>query len=195
MSTKTNLIQISCRHWILLIVCLVPFHVMVAQQEAVVYSLGDAVKFALQNQPTIKNARIDSEIAVKQSKEILGKGLPQVSAGLDFTHYISLPTSLIPAEFFGGETGEFVGVRFGTSYNATASIEASQLIFSSSYIFALQASRVFAELTRKQLIRSETDIIASVSKAFYSVLLNRERLKLIDAHSNAEIGKRYKGLA
>ena len=54
---------------------------------------------------------------------------------MGYNHFITLPTSLILAEFFGGEPGDFAEVQFGTPENMTAGISASQLLFSGPYIY------------------------------------------------------------
>ena len=94
------------------------------------FSLQKAIEFALQNQKDIKNALIDEQIAQKKVNEIAGIGLPQINSSFDLKEFIEIPTSLIPAEIFGGAPGTYAAVKFGTKYNSTAGIDASQLLFS-----------------------------------------------------------------
>ena len=76
-------------------------------------------------------------------------GLPQISANADYQNFIELPTSLIPAQFFGGNEGEFAEVQFGTPQTMTAGLTLQQLIFDGSYIVGLEASKDFFENFRK----------------------------------------------
>jgi len=76
------------------------------------FSLPQAVEFALQNQNDVKNALLDEEISRNKVKEVTGMGLPQINASFDVKKFIEIPTSLVPAEFFGGPPGSFAAVQF-----------------------------------------------------------------------------------
>ncbi|MDH5398309.1 MAG: TolC family protein [Cyclobacteriaceae bacterium] len=143
------------------------------------YSLKEAIDYALIHQADILNAVADEERAVAQKNEVRGIGLPQINASFDFRDFVELPTSLIPAEFFGGTPGEFMAVQFGTKYSATASLEASQLLFSGDYVVALQSSGTFIELSKKMTQKTRVDVAVAVAKSYYSILVNEERLKLV----------------
>ena len=145
------------------------------------FSLQKAIEFALQNQKDIKNALIDEQIAQKKVNEIAGIGLPQINSSFDLKEFIEIPTSLIPAEIFGGAPGTYAAVKFGTKYNSTAGIDASQLLFSGEYFLGLKASKVYVELASKSTQRTKIETSATVSKAYYTVLVNEERINLIDA--------------
>ena len=145
------------------------------------FSLRQAVDYAVQNQKDVKNAIIDEQIAQKKVNEIMGIGLPQINASFDLKEFIELPTQLIPAEFFGGPPGSFAAVKFGTKYNATAGLDASQLLFSGDYFLGLQASKVYVEISSKAVQRTKIETASTVSKAYYTVLINEERTKLMDA--------------
>ncbi len=146
------------------------------------FSIQQSIDYALQNQHDIKNALLDEEIAKKKVNEIMGMGLPQINSSFDLKDFLEIPTSLIPAEIFGGPPGSFAAVKFGTTYQASAGIDASQLIFSGDYFLGLKASKVYVELSTKAVQRSQIDIAATVSKAYYTVLINEERMKLMDAN-------------
>jgi outer membrane protein TolC len=146
------------------------------------FSIRQSIDFALHNQHDIKNAMIDQEIATKKVKEIMGMGLPQINASFDVKDFLEIPTSLIPAEIFGGRPGTFAAVQFGTTYQATAGLDASQLIFSGDYFLGLKASKVYVELSTKATERTQVEIASKVSKAYYTVLISIERMKLMDAN-------------
>jgi outer membrane protein len=130
----------------------------------------------------LKNAMIDESIAQKKVNEIMGAGLPQINSSFDFKNFVEIPTSFIPAEPFGGPSGTFFPVKFGTEYQSTAGLDASQLIFSGDYFLGLKASKVFVELSQRSTQRTKIETIAAVSKAYYTVLINNERMKLMEAN-------------
>ncbi len=146
------------------------------------FSVTQAVEFAWQNQSNMKNMALDEAISKSRVKEIVGMGLPQINASATIQNFIELPTSLIPAEFFGGEPGTFIGLKFGTKYSATGAIEVSQLLFDGTYLVGLQASRTYQDLSRKMTSASKIEVTEKVMKAYYNCLVTDERKSLLDAN-------------
>lgn len=154
-----------------------------AQQKAS-FSLQEAIEYSLKNSPNYSNAELDFKSSEYRKKEITGLGLPQISASADFKDYIEIPTSLFPLSAFNPQAPKdaYMAVKFGLQYQATAGVSVSQLLFSADYIFGLKVSKEFINLSRINLQRSKAELVAQVSKAYYSVLVNTERLKLLDAN-------------
>jgi len=162
-----------------------PLVSMLAQEsQQASFSLQQAIDYALKNSPSQKNAEMDLMSAEYRRKEIAGIGLPQVSGSFDLKDYLRIPVSVIPISAFSplAPPDTYTTVQFGVKYNATAGINASQLIFSSDYIYGLKASKEFMNLSRMSVIRSKSEVAAQVSKAYYNVLINKERIKLLDAN-------------
>jgi outer membrane protein len=145
-------------------------------------SLKQAVDYALKNAVSVQNADIDKQIAEAKRKEVLAIGLPQINSSFDVKDFLQIPTSLIPAEFFGGKPGTFIGVKFGTQYNATAGVDASQLVFDGSFFLAVKAMKSFLEIADKASVRSRIEATSAVTKAYYNVLISEDRMKLMDAN-------------
>ena len=146
------------------------------------YSLQQSIDYAIKNSPNYLNSELDLKNAEYRRKEITGLGLPQVTGSVDLKNYLELPTQLLPGQFFGAPAGTYIPVRFGTKYNSTAGINASQLIFSSDYIFGLKASTEFINLSKISVTRSKAELVSQVSKAYYTVIINRDRIKLLEAN-------------
>jgi outer membrane protein len=146
------------------------------------FTLQESIDFAVKNSPNHLNAELDRRNSVYRKNEIAGIGFPQINGSIDLKDYIEIPTSLIPGEFFGAPPGTFLPVRFGTKYNSTAGISASQLIFSSDYIFGLSAAKEFINLSKINVTRSKSELASQVSKAYYNVVINKERIKLLDVN-------------
>ena len=146
------------------------------------FSLQQAIVYAIQNQANILNAAIDQEIAQKKVNELTGAGLPQISGSVDAKKYIRIPTVVIPAIAFGGPPGVIQTAQFGLEYEASAGLSASQLIFDGSYLVGLQASKTYAELSRKNYQQTKIETALQVSKAYYNVLVNAERMELLNAN-------------
>lgn len=144
-------------------------------------SLKEAIDYALANNPNAKNSELDVDIARYKKNEIRGLGFPQISSSFDLKDYEKIPTQLLPGDFFG-KPGVYIPVQFGVRYNATGAIQASQIVFNSDYVIALQSSKSFLELSEKGYSRTQIETKVTVSKAYYSALINKERLKLVQAN-------------
>lgn len=146
------------------------------------FSLQQAVDFGLQHSSDVKNAMIDEQAAKYKVWEVAGIGMPQVEASLDVKDFVELPTSLIPGEFFGGQPGTFIPIKFGTQYQATAGLQVNQLLFDGTYIAALQGTSVYKELATKKTSMTRTEVSYNVTKAYYTVLVNEQQQHLLDAN-------------
>jgi outer membrane protein len=80
---------------------------------------------------------------------------------------------LVPAEFFGGQPGEFAKLQFGTSNNMTVGLSATQLLFNGSWLVGLEASRSFASLKQKQKAQTEKQVREDVANSYHLLLLHR----------------------
>lgn len=138
------------------------------------YSLQQAIDYGIENNTQSKSAALDVENAQITVKNRLSSGLPQIDASIDYQNFFKLPTSLLPAEFFGGEAGEFIPVQFGTEQNLTAGISASQLLFNGAWIVALNASKEYVNLVNAQQKLTEQEIKKNVETAYYAVLIAKE---------------------
>ncbi|GGF16550.1 TolC family protein [Hymenobacter cavernae] len=70
-------------------------------------------------------------------------------------------------------------LAFGLQYAGNTSASLSQQLFNGSYLLGLKAAKVYQQLATKQTTQSEIDVVEQVSKAYYSTLVARERLKLL----------------
>jgi outer membrane protein TolC len=135
------------------------------------FSLAEAQAFALEHNVNVENARMDIEAARQRIWENTAMGLPQISAGAQYTNNLQLMTTLIPGEFFGEEAGTYIPVKFGTQHNATANVIANQLLFNGPYIVGLQAASTYKDLTQRNLHKQEIEIKEAVAQSYYSILL------------------------
>nr|MBC7613850.1 TolC family protein [Pseudopedobacter sp.] len=146
------------------------------------FNVEECINYAYEHQTSLLNATLDQKIADAKVKETIGIGLPQISGSADLKDFLKVPTSLIPAEFFGGKPGEYQSVQFGVKYNSSLGLAVNQLIFNGSYIVGLQASKTYKELSQRAYSRSKIETNVAVTKAFYMVLVNDKQIELLDAN-------------
>ena len=147
------------------------------------YSLKQAKDYAIQNNIQVKNSLLDVEIAQQKIKETTATGLPQISGSVGFQNFLDVPTSLIPASSFDPTAPPdlLVPVKFGTDFNLNGTLQVSQLIFSGNYLVGLQASRTYKDISIQMVEKSEIDIKAAVSDAYFTVVVLQANLEAIDS--------------
>lgn len=164
------------------------------------YTLEKCIEYALANSVDAKNAKLEEEIAKAKVRETIGIGLPQVTGTVTvqqsptlqrfFTQYSDQQSGgfsiLTPedAQALGIQNGDVLAAEnfFQLKGSGNADMEISQLIFSSSYFVGLQASNAFKDLAFKQTNQTNEQVVMNVSKAFYNVLISRERLELVESN-------------
>lgn len=146
------------------------------------FSLQQAIDYAYKNSPNYLNAENEVLMAKYKRKEVLGMSMPQVSTSVDIKNFLEIPTTLLPGAFQGLPPGTFIPVQFGTKFQAQGGVSGSLLVFSADYLIALQATKEYISLMNINVTRSKTELVSQVSKAYYGVLVNKERIKLLDAN-------------
>lgn len=163
------------------------------------FSLDDCIKYALENTIEVKNARVDEQIAQAKVKETFGIGLPQVDGTVSLQHNQKLPrffATYATAQGFAGEDEngnpnlDLPGVAetdviasqnfFQLPSSGSAGLTINQLLFNSSYLVGLKAAGTYKELSQKSAQQTQIQVIENVTKAYYSVLINNERIGLFD---------------
>jgi len=155
------------------------------------FTLEQCIDYALKNSIDVQNAVLDQQIASAKVKETIGIGLPQISAEASVIHNPKLPrffnTYNGPDGFLGDlssvpgiKEGDVIAARnfFQLQSSGGASVTVNQLIFNGSYLVGLQASSVYKDLAVKQGNQTKEQIIQQVMKAYYGVLINKERIDL-----------------
>jgi len=156
------------------------FSININAQESISLSLEQAIDYGLKNSYTAINAKRDIDAAKLKKWETTTIGLPQISAKVDYQHWIKQQVSLIPADFFGGNEGEFAEVAFGTKQNMSATATLNQLIFDGSYIVGLQSAKVYLQISENSKEKTEIEIREAVINAYGNVLLGEESISILN---------------
>ena len=151
------------------------------------YTLKEAVNYAVNNHVTIKNAQIDILNAEARVREIKGIGLPQVNGNFNYTNNLIIQKVFIPAKTFDptAPEGSVIAAEFGVANSGNAGINVSQILFDGSYLLGLKAADVYKELPKKVLLQTKQQAAENVTKAYYGILVNEERMKIL----NLNIGR------
>lgn len=155
------------------------------------FTLDECIQYALENAVSIKNASIDEEIADARVKETRGIGLPQIDGAVSLQHNHQMSPFFARAEVaeqLGGvalnglDPSDVIAAPnfFQLPSSGNASISVNQLLFNGSYLVGLKAANAYRELSRRSSRQTREEVIQQVSKAYYTVLINNDRLTLLD---------------
>jgi outer membrane protein len=158
------------------------FTQMVIAQKQNEFTVKQAVEYATKNATAVKNALIDIQIQKQTNNEITALAYPQISAGGTLNDFLTIPTSLLPGQIFGGAPGSFIPVQFGTKFNATGSIDAAQILFDGQVFVGLQARSAAMNLAGKTVEVTAEQIKANVYKIYYQLVVSKKQLGSIDAN-------------
>ena len=147
-------------------------------------SLDEAINFAIENNYSAINASRDIEAAKQKKWETTAAGLPQINAGLDYTNNFELQKSIVPAEIFGGNPGEFAELAFGTKHTMTARSQLSQIIFDGSYIVALQASKTYLKYYQNYKQKNTNEVREMIINSYTNVLLAQENITILNKNKS-----------
>ncbi len=134
-------------------------------------SLEDAITFGLINNRSIINADRDIQKAKKEKWKTIASGLPQISSEVNYQNFLEMPVSLVPAEFFGGNKGEFSELIFGTEQNMIGSLKMEQLIFDGSFLVGLQATKVYLNISENLFEKTNLEVKKMITNLYSNVLL------------------------
>lgn len=149
-------------------------------QESISLSLKQAVDYALINSYSAINASRDIDAAKLKKWETTTIGLPEISAKIDYQQWIKEQLILIPAEFIGGNPGEFTEVSFVTKHNMNATATLNQLIFDGSYLVGLQSVKTYLKISENAKEKTELSIREAVINAYGNVLLSEEGISIVE---------------
>lgn len=155
-----------------------------AQEQKTVhaFSLADAVSYAQKNNVQVKNALLDIDAQIQTNREIASAALPSVNSSVGGTDFLTIPTSLLPGQIFGGAPGTFIPVQFGTKFNANYGVNFNQILFDGQVFIALQARATSLEWKRKNAALTEENIKANIYKIYYQLSASKTQLNILDAN-------------
>ena len=143
-------------------------------------SLEEAINFGLTNNSSIINADRDVQKAKKDKWKIIATGLPQISSEINYQNFLEMPISLVPAEFFGGNAGDFAELTFGTEQNMIGSVKVEQLLFDGSYLVGLQATKAYLAISENLFEKASLEIRKLITNLYSNVLLAKYNILFLE---------------
>ena len=160
----------------ILLLIILPFTGFTQQDSIVTLSLSGAQEYALNNNLSLKNTKLDIDAAKKKVWETTAIGLPQANGALNYQH---IP-GIIPAfEMMDPSTGETTSIPLGVQNSTTYSLTVTQLVFSGEYIVGLQASKTYLQISKLSNEKQILDLKGDIFNSYISILILENNLEII----------------
>ncbi|MBI9067655.1 MAG: TolC family protein [Salinivirgaceae bacterium] len=190
------------------LVCFMGFSSIKAQSDTIYkLSLSEAQEFAINNFFVSKNAQLDIESAQKKIWETTAIGLPQVSAGIDYTYMPDIPELSFPKVVMGANKGDNEPVyggdfrdqnfyqtlpgepfKMGVTNNVSYNLMLTQIIFSGEYIVGLQASKAYKSFAQENYEKVKINIKEGIAGSYYALLiLEKNKIVLEETLENLKL--------
>lgn len=131
-------------------------------------NLQQCIQYALDHQPSVKQALLQEEIVAFNIRSRLADWYPQIGGNYSVQHNFQRSTS-----FFNG-----VATPVGVKNTSTAQVYLDQTLFNRDVLLA-NRTQANVRLQAKQSTAAEKiDITANVSKAYYDILTTQQQIKV-----------------
>ena len=148
------------------------------QAQTTSMSLTDAIQFAVDNNPNIKVAQLQTADAEWRIKESKATGLPQIGLGISYQYFIQRPG--IPASALGFPGAGDTKIAFNANHSLSPTLSVNQLFYSSTYRVALRAAEYYRQYVNEQLAVARQTLRNQVIDAYLPALLISENLATLD---------------
>ncbi|MEL6863807.1 MAG: TolC family protein [Bacteroidota bacterium] len=152
-------------------------------------SLKDAIDYAMQNDLSIQNSRLNISDAEERITESRAVGIPKIDGDIDYQYYFEVPQAVLPETFEilarDPVTGELPPgfsrqAEFAFRNNLTFGIGASGMIFDGSFFIGLRAAKLYRQYVGQELAATERSVRDRVLDAYLPPLIIDENLKILD---------------
>jgi outer membrane protein len=144
------------------------FFVLISHGQSKKWTLEDCVRYAIQNNISIKQTELDTKTAIIDKKSAVGNFLPSLNANASHSWNIGLNQD-ITTGLLRNQTTQF------TSAGATIGVDIYKGLQNQNNLRKANLALVGAKY---QLIKMQEDIALNVANAFLQVLFNKENLKV-----------------
>jgi outer membrane protein TolC len=151
-----------------------------AQDRPLTLSLREAVDMALRQSRDIQDARLALAQANERVSEAWGSVYPTLDFSSSYTRNIAPAVSFLPAQFFGGQEGEYVKVQFGQDNAWSSVLVLDQPLFQAQAFIGVGAAGRFRTLQEETLRGRAQALVTRVRVAYYDLLLAQEEHRLIE---------------
>jgi outer membrane protein TolC len=143
-----------------------------------ILSLQDAVNLAIEKNRDLQVSRLEINKSAQKIREAKGYALPTVAASGQYLHYLQRQVTFLPGNFAGLDDSQIATLRVGGTDAYVGGISLVQPIFQGEIFSGIRAARLAERLSVEELSLTQSLVITHVKKAYLTVLITKEQLKL-----------------
>jgi outer membrane protein len=163
-------------------------NILVAQRETIKsLSLDDAIQLAKKNRTEFLLAGKDASIAKEALSEQQHNYFPKLNFNADIRYNAILATSIVP-NFANLASGETQAVKFGQPWQSSAGLTLTQSLLNPTLKPGVESKNVSVQLAENARIKSEIQLVETISTGYYQVLLNQVAVSFSEASYNRQLG-------
>lgn len=149
-------------------------------------SLKEAIEYATQNQPAFQNYKVAQRIAAAKNLQGISEYLPTLNGTAALQNNLKLP--VVALKFPNPLTGteENLKIQQGTTYQGAGSINLAVPVVNPAAIGDIKYDKQQQKLSDLQLQQALIDLKVNVSRAYYQVLVNQERIGKIQKNQERD---------
>ncbi|MGV3629739.1 MAG: TolC family protein [Bacteroidota bacterium] len=144
-------------------------------------TLQQCIQLGLSNNSGLLKSKLEIDRAAAMKSETRSNYLPQVNGSVQLIDNLKLQTSILPGEIIG-QPGTQVAVQFGTTYNVVAGIDAKQVLFDQSLIYAMKITEQSTKISEISAKKTEEQLIYDIASAYYAAQVSFTQKKLIESN-------------
>jgi outer membrane protein len=168
------------RKLLIAVTFLLPMFTMAQETAVVKLSLQQAKAYAMTNSYEAKGAALDIQQSDQDIWMATARLLPRVDGEVGYNHFLDLPTSLLPAEFMGGQPGdEPLALQFGTTHGMNVGGTATLPLFNGTYIIGLKGAKGLKLLQATKGKQVSYEIAARAEQNYFTALVAAENARIL----------------
>ena len=149
---------------------------LTAPAQTVVATVQEALGLARRSSPELVTARQNRAVLGQQGIASRAVLRPQARFFTNFDYNYALPVQLVPAEFLGGQPGEFRTLQFGLPYVLTAGAEITVPVINRPARADLGIVEQNLRITDGQTLVLQDEISTQTARVYHAILLTRSAI-------------------
>lgn len=157
-----------------LFLCFFSIHIVKAQET---YTLQTCVKYALENNHSLKKSQLDREKNLQGRKEIIGSLLPQINGSGSMNYNLkkakfimpNFMNEMLPPAAQDPNAAKYITIEMGTNYSAGLGATLNQQVLNFSIFNAFEIAKIAENLAELGVESKEEDIIVQTAMLFYAI--------------------------
>jgi outer membrane protein TolC len=146
------------------------------ESQTVVRTVKEAIQLARQQNPDLKIARQNRITQEQQRAATRASLMPTARTFTNLDYNYALPTQLIPAEFLGGQPGEFRSLQFGVPFNLTAGVEVTMPLLSRPNRLDVGLTSQNLRIIDDQNLVLQDEVSTQVARVYHATLLTHSAI-------------------